>query len=84
MSLHFNVIHAVQNSFLSNPVSINAALEIVSVIVLFRFFKRNADECEISVLNYVDLCARYWSIMLLMFSHQCFFSGIHERQFYTF
>lgn len=58
---------------LGNPVSINAALEIVwEVTVHFTLdFERKHKGAEMPVLNYVDLCAWCWSITLLVFSPKC-------------
>lgn len=67
---------AVQNIFFRQSVAISAALEVVSeklVCILLWVFKGNADECEIPVVNYVDLCAWHWSITLLVFSLKCLY-----------
>lgn len=54
------------------------------VIVHFRFLEEMQMSVKYLFSIMLILCAWYWSITLLMFSHKCFFSGIHERQFYTF
>lgn len=64
-SMQYKLVFFMQ-SFTNQCCTRNTSWKVI-VHCTFLVFKRNADECKISVLNYVDLCAWYWSVTLLMF-----------------
>lgn len=84
-SMQYKIVFFKQ-SFINQCCTRNTFSKVI-VHCTFLVFKRNADECKISVLNYVicGMVLEHYIINVWTPRFFFFFSpGIHKRQFYTF